>query len=63
MCDHSRETTKSDRPLFACLGDRPTGLATLHAPVCDRRPLRGWKWIGLSVEIEVGVTRGLMEYV
>ena len=32
-------------------------------PVCNHRPLRWWKWIGLSVEKEVGVTRGLMEYV
>ncbi len=31
-------------------------------PLCNQRPLRWWKWIGLSVETEVGVTRGLMEY-
>ncbi|MEO6861766.1 MAG: hypothetical protein ABI180_09560, partial [Microcoleus sp.] len=32
-------------------------------PGCDRRTLRWWKWIKLSVETGVGVTRGLMEYV
>jgi len=37
-------------------------IATLHALECDRRPLKWWKWIGLSVETGVGVTRGLSEY-
>ncbi|MCW6053617.1 hypothetical protein QUB60_17265 [Microcoleus sp. A2-C5] len=29
---------------------------------CNHRPLKWWKWIGLSVEREVGVRRGLSEY-
>jgi len=31
-------------------------------PLCNQRTLKWWKWIGLSVEKEVGVTRGLSEY-
>jgi hypothetical protein len=51
---------KGDRPFFAGVIALRDGYAS--RPLCNHRPLRWWKWIGLSVETGVGVTRGLSEY-
>jgi len=49
-----------DRPLFA--GAIALQDSYASRPLCNHRPLKWWKWSGLSMETEVGVTRGLMEY-